>query len=221
MLTQGQKNGDFSYLFTNDGTTDARGIPPGSCTIPRREIRFPEIIWLPPGLIDPVAQNIVNTYMPLPNLPGATTPNTTNYAGHSRGDLTVHQAIIRVDQYFSASDQLFRSLYLWLSQFSKHGLESEFQVHRHLSHSQFRGAVCAHLQSLADQRVSRRLRPGECAQLGTHRTPGFIESLGIMGMKVNGPNGRPLARMEEGFPLVGHLRLPGNGRRFGGVEPRQ
>jgi hypothetical protein len=40
------------------------------------------------------------------------------------------------------------------------------------------------------------------AQLGTHRTPGFIESLGIMGMKVNGPNGRALRPDEEGFPLL-------------------
>jgi hypothetical protein len=133
VLTQGQRNGDFSYLFTNDGTTDARGNPTGQLYNPATGHPIPGNNLATAGLIDPVSQNIINTYMPLPNLPGVTTPNTTNYAGHSRGDLTVNQAIIRVDQYFSAKDELFAH-YIWLSQFSKHRLEPKFQVHRHVSH---------------------------------------------------------------------------------------
>src|SRR5882762_4331672 len=82
VLTQGQRNGDFSYLFTNDGTTDARGNPTGQLYNPATGNPIPGNNLAAAGLIDPVAQNIVNTYMPLPNLPGATTPNTTNYAGH-------------------------------------------------------------------------------------------------------------------------------------------
>ena len=40
--------------------------------------------------------------MPLPNNTGS-----TNYAGVSKGDLTVHQEIVRVDQYLNANNQLF------------------------------------------------------------------------------------------------------------------
>ena len=40
-------------------------------------------------------------------------------------------------------------------------------------------------------------------QLSTLTNTGFtIESLGINGMKVGGPNGRPLKPNEEGFPLL-------------------
>ena len=52
------------------------------------------------------------------------------------------------------------------------------------------------------------------AQLGTHTTAGFIESLGITGMKVNGPNGRPLRTDEEGFPLLGISGYIGMGDDF-------
>src|SRR3984893_14194896 len=95
VLTQGQRNGDFSYLLPGVQLIDpqTRNAIPGNI--------------IASGRIDKVAQNIINSYMPLPNIPGATTPNTTNYAGSSRGNLTVHQGIVRVDHYFSAKDQLF------------------------------------------------------------------------------------------------------------------
>ncbi len=92
VLTQGQRNGDFSYLLPNVQLIDpATGTPiPGNI--------------IPQTRIDKVAQNIVNNYMPLPNIAGAATPNTTNYAGSSRGNLTVHQGIVRLDHYFSGKD---------------------------------------------------------------------------------------------------------------------
>src|SRR5215472_4334204 len=69
VMTQGQRNGDFSYLLPNVQLIDpATGAPiPGNI--------------IPQSKIDAVAQNIINKYMPLPNIPGATAPNTTNYAG--------------------------------------------------------------------------------------------------------------------------------------------
>lgn len=65
VLTPGQKNGDFSYLL-------AQGI---QLVDPRTGNPIPGNNLATAGLIDTVAQNIVNTYMPLPNLPGVTTPN--------------------------------------------------------------------------------------------------------------------------------------------------
>lgn len=202
VLTQAQRNGDFSYLFKNDGTLDARGNPNGQLYNPRTGKPIPGNNLAAAGLIDPVAQNIVNTYMPLPNLPGVTTPNTTNYAGHSRGNLTVEQAIIRVDQYFSASDQLFAHYIYGYRNFPDTELNPNFK---------FTGTYPIHnfmaqYVHIFNPSLVNEFRAGfdleNVAQLGTHRTPGFIESLGIVGMKVNGPNGRPLRSDEEGFPLL-------------------
>jgi outer membrane receptor protein involved in Fe transport len=203
VLTQGQRNGDFSYLFANDGTTDARGNPTGQLYNPATGNPIPGNNLAAAGLIDSVSQNLVNTYMPLPNLPGVTTPNTTNYSGHSRGDLTVHQAIIRVDQYFSASDQLFAHYIYGHRDFPNTDLNPNFKFTGTYPIHNFM-AQYVHIFSPT---LTNEFRVGfdleNVAQLGTHRTAGFIESLGITGMKVNGPNGRPLNTDEEGFPLLG------------------
>lgn len=192
VLTPGQKNGDFSYLL-------AQGI---QLVDPRTGNPIPGNNLATAGLIDTVAQNIVNTYMPLPNLPGVTTPNTTNYAGHSRGDLTVHQAIIRVDQYFSANDQVFAHYIYAHRNFPNTDLNPNFKFTGTYPIHNFM-AQYVHTFSAS---LTNEFRTGfdleNVKQLGTHRTPGFIESLGIVGMKVDGPNGRPLRPDEEGFPLL-------------------
>ena len=106
VLTEGQRNGDFSYLLPDVQLIDPRtGNPiPGNI--------------LSPAQIDTVAQTIVNQYMPLPNIPGATTPNSTNYAGSSRGDLTVHQGYNPRGPLSQQQGSAVRSLHLLSPQLS-------------------------------------------------------------------------------------------------------
>ena len=202
VLTPGQRNGDFSYLLPDVQLID----PQTGADITGNMI--------PAGRIDKVAQTIVNQYMPLPNIPGATTPNSTNYAGSSRGNLTVHQSIIRVDHYFSTKDQLFAHYIYAHRNFPLTEINPNFK---------FTGTYPIHnfqaqyIHSFSPSLINE-FRAGfdleNVAQLGTHTTAGFIESLGITGMKVNGPNGRPLRTDEEGFPLLGISGYIGMGDDF-------
>ncbi len=205
VLTQGQRNGDFSYLLPAVQLIDpVTGAPIQGNIIPQNRI-------------DTVAQNIINKYMPLPNIPGATTPNTTNYAGSSRGDLTVHQGIIRIDHYFSAKDQLFVHYIYANRDFPLTEINPNFKfIGTYPTHNFEAQFVHTFSPSFINEfRTGFDLE--NVAQLGTHTNTSFtIESLGIMGMKVNGngPNGRPLRKNEEGFPLLGVSGYIGMGDDF-------
>ena len=153
---------------------------------------------IPSTRLNPVAANIINRYMPLPNTTGA-----VNYAGSSLGDLTVNQGIARVDQYFSQKDQLFVHYIGAFRNFPERDLNPNFS---------FTGTYP--ISNLSAQWVHtftptflNEFRAGfdreNVAQLSTLTGTGFtIESLGISGLRVGGPNGRPLRSDEEGFPLL-------------------
>ena len=184
VLTPAQRLGDFS----SDSTPIIN---------PRTGQPFPNNV-IPSSQLDPVATNIVNKYMPLPNTPGV-----VNYAGASRGDLTTHQAIFRFDQYISQSDQVFVHYIYAKRNFPNRDLNPNFN---------FKGDYPIH--NLEAQYIHtftpallNEFRGGfdleNVSQLSTRTNTDFtIESLGINGMKVGGPNGRPLKRSEEGFPLL-------------------
>jgi outer membrane receptor protein involved in Fe transport len=184
VLTPQQRQGDFSASST-------------PIIDPSTGLQFPGN-RIPSNRIDPVSQNIINQYMPLPNTSGA-----VNYAGASRGDLTVNQGIARVDQYFSAKDQLFAHYIYAYRNFPNTDLNPNFS---------FTGTYP--ISNLSAQWVHtftpaflNEFRAGfdreNVAQLSTLTGTGFtIQSLGIYGMNVGGPNGRPLTANEEGFPLL-------------------
>jgi outer membrane receptor protein involved in Fe transport len=195
VLTQGQRNGDFSYLLNQANPVQLVDPVTGS-PIPG------DII--PQSRIDTVAQNIVNTYMPLPNIPGATTPNNTNYAGHSRGNLTVHQGIVRIDQYFGKNDQLFGHYIYAHRDFPDTEINPNFKFTGTYPMHNFEAQWVHSFSPTFINEFRTGFNLENVAQLGTHTNTSFtIESLGIMGMKVDGPNGRPLKPNEEGFPLLG------------------
>lgn len=184
VLTPLQRAGNFSA----DGTTvidPTTGQP------------FPNNI-IPTSRLDKVSTNIINQYMPLPNTSGV-----VNYAGASIGDLTVHQGIIRVDQYFSQRDQFFAHYIYGHRSFPDTDLNPNFH---------FRGDYPIHnFQAQYIHTFSPNLlnefRAGfdleNVSQLSTRTNTDFtIESLGINGLLVGGPNGRPLRKNEEGFPLM-------------------
>jgi outer membrane receptor protein involved in Fe transport len=184
VLTPQQRIGDFSGSSTpiTDPTT---GLPFAGNKIPT-------------AFLNPVSSNIVNKYMPLPNISG-----NVNYAGSSLGNLTVNQGIARIDHYFSERDQLFVHYIKAFRNFPETDLNPNFT---------FTGTYP--IDNLSAQWVHtftptllNEFRAGfdreNVAQLSTLTNTGFtIQSLGINGLNVGGPNGRPLRSDEEGFPII-------------------
>ncbi len=153
---------------------------------------------IPPGLLNPVSLNIINHYMPLPNTSG-----TVNYAGSALGDLTVNQGIARVDHYFSSKDQLFVHYIRAFRNFPTTDLNPNFTFTGTYPISNL-SAQWVHTFTPS---ILNEFRAGfdleNVAQLSTLTNTGFtIQSLGINGLNVGGPNGRPLRPNEEGFPII-------------------
>ena len=74
--------------------------------------------------VDPVAQSIANTYMPLPN----TNQNGLNYAYVTSGDMTVNQYLARIDHKINDNNQLaFHFVYAFRN-FPYVDRQSELQV---------------------------------------------------------------------------------------------
>ena len=156
---------------------------------------FPNNI-IPSNRLDPVSLNIINQYMPLPNTSG-----TTNYAGASLGDLTIHQGIVRVDEYIGKKDQLFAHVILGHRNFPNTDLNPNFHFTGDYPMSNYQ-VQYIHTFSptlLNELRVGADLE--NVSQLSIRTNTNFtIESLGINGMLVGGPRGRPLRPDEQGFP---------------------
>ncbi len=136
--------------------------------------------------------------MPLPNTSGS-----TNYAGGSLGDLTINQGIARVDQYFSPKDQLFVHYINSYRNFPDTDLNPNFSFTGTYPSSNF---LTQYIHTFSPTLLNE-LRGGfdleNVAQLSTRTNTNFtIQSLGINGMNVGGPNGRPLKASEEGFPIL-------------------
>lgn len=182
VLTQAQRNGNFAGSTITD---PLNGSP------------FPNGI-IPPARLDPVSVNIINQYMPLPNTSG-----TTNYTGASQGDLTIHQGIVRVDEYLSPKDQIFAHVIAGHRDFPLVNINPNFRFTGDYPMSNYQ-AQYIHTFSPT---LMNELRGGanleNVAQLSVRTNTDFtIESLGIHGMLVGGPNGRPLRKDEEGFPTL-------------------
>ncbi len=184
VLTTAQKSGDFSA----DGTTVINpftGQPYPNNVIPQADL-------------SQVSLNIANNYMPQPNSSG-----NTNYAGASIGNLSVNQYIGRLDEYFNDSNQLFVHYIYAKRNFPSADLNPDFKFT-----GTYPGQNIAlqylHIFSpklLNEVRVGANLE--HVQQLSTLTNTGFtIESLGINGLNVGGPNGRPLKPNEEGFPVI-------------------
>ncbi len=184
VLTPAQRMGDFSASST-------------PIIDPRSGSPFPNNM-IQANRLDPVSLNIINTYMPLPNTPGV-----VNYSGSSLGNLTTNQELFRVDYYASSKDQLFAHYIYAKRDFPNRDLNPSFSFTGNYPISNF---DTQYIHTFAPNLLNE-LRVGfdleNVSQLSTRTNTDFtIESLGIEGMKVGGPNGRPLTKSEEGFPLL-------------------
>ncbi|MEO6911671.1 MAG: TonB-dependent receptor [Edaphobacter sp.] len=181
VLTPAERTGDFSAT-TTPIINPFTGQPYPNNQIP----------------VNPVSANIINTYMPLPNRAGS-----TNYAAASSGRLSVDQGIVRLDHKFNDRNQMFLHYIYATRNFPITDVNPNFH---------FTGTYPIHNVALQYIHIFKptllnELRLGadieHVKQLSTRTGTDFtVESLGINGFKVGGPNGRPLKPSEEGFPLL-------------------
>ena len=165
---------------------------------PLNQQPFPNNI-IPQNRLDPVSVNLINTYMPAPNQVGS-----QNYAGVVQDDLDIDQFMGRADYSLSGKDQLsFHYLYSG-RYFPTVSINPNFyQTDRNFPNSSF-GVQHVHTFSpslLNEFRFGYHM--GHIRRIGPRTGTGFkIEDLGIHGMLVGGPNGRPLRDDEQGFPTI-------------------
>jgi outer membrane receptor protein involved in Fe transport len=182
--TAAQRRGDFS-------------ASPDPVTDPTTGQPFPGNI-IPQARLNSVATSIINQYMPLPNTGG-----DLNYAGSSLGDQTNHQGIVRVDHYFSQKDQLFAHYIGAHRAFPDTDLNPNFSFTGDYPMHNFQAQYVHTFNPYTINEFRAGFDLENVSQLSTRTNTDFtIESLGINGMNVGGPNGRPLRPDEQGFPLL-------------------
>jgi hypothetical protein len=183
VLTPAQRNGDFS-AYTGTLRNPYTGGTYANKQIP----------------VNAVAQNIINTYMPLPN---GTFSGGQNYSGASIGNQSNNQYIGRIDHKFNDKNSLFIHYIYGKRDFPNTDVNPNF---RYTGTYPMHNAALQYLHIFSSTLVNE-VRAGvnmeHVKQLSVRTGTGFtIESLGINGFLVGGPAGRPLTSNEEGFPLL-------------------
>ena len=183
VLTPAQRNGDFS-AYTGTLKNPYTGGTYANKQIP----------------VNAVAQNIINTYMPLPN---GSFSGGQNYSGASIGNQSNNQYIGRLDHKFNDRNSIFIHYIYGKRDFPTTDTNPNF---RYTGTYPMHNAALQYLHIFSPTLVNE-VRAGvnmeHVKQLSVRTGTGFtIESLGINGFLVGGPNGRPLTSNEEGFPLL-------------------
>ena len=185
VLTPAQRAGDFS-------ASSARVIDPlGGQPFPGNII--------PQSRLNPVSVALINQYMPLPNTTG-----TINYSGVTQGHLATDQGIVRVDQYFGPKDQVFVHYIRSRRDFPNVELNPNF----YFNGTQPISSLSAQHVHTFTPTLLNEVRFGfnfiNVSVLSPRQGSNFtIASLGIQGLNVGGPTGRPLRPDEQGFPVIG------------------
>jgi outer membrane receptor protein involved in Fe transport len=185
VLTPAQRRGDFSASSTPivDPLTDRPFV--GNV--------------IPQPRLNPVATAIVNQYMPTPNV----SSGDINYAGSSLGDETVDQGIVRIDHYFSEKDQLFGHYIGAHRSFPNRDLNPNFSFTGEYPMHNFQVQYIHTFNPSFINEFRAGFDLENVSQLSRRTNTSFtLQSLGINGMNVGGPNGRPLRADEQGFPLL-------------------
>ncbi|MBO0799907.1 MAG: hypothetical protein J2P31_13895, partial [Blastocatellia bacterium] len=191
MLTPEERRGDFSALLSKPNPIVIRD--PLNNNQP-----FPDNI-IPSNRLNPVSLNLINTYMPLPNTPGV-----TNYSGVSSGKLDMDMGIVRIDEYLSEKDLLFGHYVYARRDFPNIDLNPNFYYNSSFPNSSLAIQYVRTFSSTFLNEARFGWMKANVSKLSPRTNTGFtIDSLGIMGLKVGGPNGRPLRPNEQGFPVIG------------------
>ena len=182
VLTPAQRNGDFS-AYAGALKNPFTGANYVNNQIP----------------VNKVSQNLINTYMPLPNGNFA----GGNYSGASVGNQSNNQGIVRLDHHFNDSNSIFLHYIYNQREFPNTDVNPNF---RYTGTYPMHNAALQYLHVFSpvlvnEFRVGANLE--HVKQLSVRTGTGFtIESLGINGFLVGGPAGRALRPDEEGFPLL-------------------
>jgi Carboxypeptidase regulatory-like domain/TonB-dependent Receptor Plug Domain/TonB dependent receptor len=181
VLSVAEENGDFSALLPSTQLfSPYTGLPYPNNQIP----------------VDPVAQNIAQKYIPLPN----TNQNGLNYAGVTSGNESVNQYLIRLDHKINDSNQLaFHFLYAFRNfpssdlnpNFTYKGTYPIYNIGLQYVHT-FNPAMVNELRLGTDLEHVKQLS----TLAGTNFT---AASIGINGFVQ--PNGQPWPPPDAGFPV--------------------
>ena len=185
VLTPAQRRGDFSA--SSGVIIDPLTGNPFSGNI------------IPAERLNAVSVNVINTYMPLPNQSGA-----INYAGVTLNTTNIDQGIARVDHYFSQRDQVFVHYIYARRDYPSVDLNPNFRYNATFPNTSFATQYVHTFNPGLLNEFRFGWEKGNVAVLSPRQNTNFrIESLGIQGMKVGGPDGRPLTAPESGFPVIG------------------
>jgi hypothetical protein len=153
---------------------------------------------IPANRINPVSMNLLQ-YEPLPNTNG-----TINYNGVTRSVTNIDQGIVRGDHYFSQKDQIFVHYIYSARDYPSYDLNPNFYFNASFPNSSFAAQYVHTFNPALLNEFRFGWQKGNVAVLSPREGTSFrIESLGIMGMNVGGPNGHPLKASESGFPIIG------------------
>jgi outer membrane receptor protein involved in Fe transport len=200
VLTEEMRRGDFS------------GVAGAVVRDPFTGLQFPNNI-IPSNRIDPLAVSMLSQYQPLPNQTGA-----NNLRGLSTTKDTTHQFVSRVDHVLSPKQKIFGH-YLYQNKDNPSiPINTDFPVARlFTNHSAAIQHVTTWSSAILNEVRFGYMR-GDLNRLSPRRDTGFtVEGdLGIHGMLVGGPNGRPPNELEIGFPAISIQGFNGFGDSTGG-----
>ncbi len=198
VLTQAQRQGNFAGS--------------GAITDPLSGSAFPNSV-IPGNRLNPVSVNILNTYTPQPNATGA-----SNYAGVSRNLITQDQYMTRIDHTIGPKDQVFGHYLYHGGNYPSNNINPSFGTEHYLRNQ---SVGFQHLHTFSAVKLNEfrfGYMRGTKIRLSPRRASGFTaeKDLGITGLKIGGPNGRPLQEFENGFPQLNISGFVGMGDTTGG-----
>ncbi len=200
VLTEAMRRGDFS------------GVAGATIRDPLTGQPFANNI-IPADRLDPLAVSMVNTYQPLPNQSGS-----NNFRGLTRTEDTQNQYITRIDHVINAKQKIFGH-YLYQGRDNpSFPINPEFPVARLFNNYSLAVQHVTTWSSNLLNEVRFGYMRGDLNRLSPRRTTGFSveQDLGIHGMLVGGPNGRPPNEDEIGFPMISIQGFNGFGDGTGG-----
>ena len=173
---------------------------------------FPNNI-IPQNRLDPLAISMINEYQPLPNQTGA-----NNFRGLTRTEDTQNQFITRVDHVISQKQKIFGH-YLYQGRDNPSiPINPAFPAPRVFNNQSMAVQHVTTWSSSVLNEIRFGYMRGDLNRLSPRRLTGFSveEDLGIHGMLVGGPNGRPPNENEIGFPTINIQGFNGFGDNVGG-----